>query len=101
MPPRELTPLERTTIAGWEADREAVEAEHAVGYEPESVELDSRQAAGVLVELRLSTAPISGVVFLRVTEGEGEPVIVGIPPSRARDAFDHPYLYLPRERAAA
>lgn len=89
-----------TTIAGWEHDTAIAGLERAYesspADEPEpDVTLLERQSAGLRVELRLSRSPISGVVYLLVQDGTDAPMTVGIPPAQARDAFDHPFAYLP------
>jgi len=63
---------------------------------PSFVVLKERTNAGLTVELCLSRSPISGVVFIRVTDGEAEPITTGILGEQANDAFEHPYCYLPQ-----
>ena len=68
---------------------------------PGTVSLLERSYAGLRVEVLYErTAPIGPAltpfnVSLLVQEGEREPRVVKIDPAKARDAFDHPYCYLP------
>lgn len=59
-------------------------------------ELDSRTTdSGDLVSLVWNDATDS--VELRVQRAAGtEPICLKVPPDRAREAFTHPYVYLPQ-----
>ena len=60
-------------------------------------ELDSRTASGMTVSLFWdSDAPNSTVIDLTDTATNTHESIV-VPSERAKDAFDHPYMYLARK----
>lgn len=59
--------------------------------EADTVVLLERAYAGLRVELLYD----GDGVAIRVTEGEGRPVVQPVPGADAFDAFNHPYCYLP------
>jgi hypothetical protein len=64
-------------------------------------ELDQRQDGPTFVGLYWDDQ--TGCVLLSVAEGEAAPRTAVVDRRRARDAFDHPWLYLeptPKERSA-
>ena len=62
------------------------------------VELDFRSSGEI--EVSLFWEPAVGKVLVQVVDWQrDEAFTVEVPPESARDAFEHPYAYNPRDRA--